>query len=59
MVLTTVMPDCERGEHDKCPGGKDPPPADLFGGIICDCSCHSTGATTDPELEKIRDKLRG
>jgi len=39
MVWVTTLPECARGEHDKCKGSEGCDPG-TFGGAACDCPCH-------------------
>ena len=49
MVSMVTLPECQRGEHDKCPeadsGGAKL--EDMGGGFICDCPCHMLRANPD------------
>jgi hypothetical protein len=39
MVALRIMNDCINGNCEKCPGHISAPPG-VFGGVICQCTCH-------------------
>jgi hypothetical protein len=49
VVTLTLMAECRGGNHEKCPESSPAAPGE-FGGVICECSCHSKGAEIEHEL---------
>ena len=52
MVWVTMMAECQRGDHETCPGGESAAPGEI-GGVICECTCHHVKAEPSEQEQEL------